>query len=206
MKIQKTLRKRSTNILLIFILGLFLASCSTTDQDVSAKLANAILLSTDLPLGYQGLSEENLQDLGMSREKFSDSFGGMSVDFQPVSFNAFMNPNANNIGMVFVMVIYPLSRDDIRAWDEQIQNAEIAANDLSAGMGEGVVLVPKNEFVGIGNGSMGFITTIEGLNVEIILARRNDAAMLLMSEYMQSGVDIFALAQLLDERVAAAYQ
>lgn len=206
MKIQKTLKKRCSQILLIFLLTLFFASCSPTSQDVSAKLANAVLLSTDLPQGYQALSEKNLQDLGMNQEKFSQSFSGMSVDFKPVTFTAFINPNANNIGMVFAMVVYPLSRDDIRKWDEQIQNPETIANDLSTGMGEGVVLVPNNMFMGIGNGSIGFTTTIEGLNVEIILARRNDAVMLLMSEYMQSGVDVFALAQLLDERVAAAYQ
>jgi len=198
--------KICTGTLGILIFGIFLASCSPASQDLSVNLANAVLTSADLPLGYQTLSEENLQELGMTREKFGASFGGMSMDFQPVSFTAFMNPNANNIGMVFAMVVYPLSKDDIRTWDGQMRDAEKTTNDLAAGMGAGVVLEPKNEFTGIGNSSMGFTTTLTGLKVEIILVRRNETGMLLMSEYLQSGVDIYALAQKLDERVVAAYQ
>ena len=198
--------KIHTRILVVFVIGFLLASCSPASRDVSTKLAEAVLTTADLPPGYQTLSEENLQDLGMTREMFSASFSGVSMDFLPVSFSAFLNPDANNIGMVFAMVIYPLSKDDIRTWDGQIRDVEKTSIDLAAGMGEGVILKPNHEFSKIGNGSMGFTTILEGLTVEIILARRNDTAMLILSEYLQSGVDIFSLAQKLDERVAAAYQ
>jgi len=188
------------------LICLFLVACSGTQTDISADLANAVITIADLPQGYQPLSDENLQMLGMTREQFSASFSAMSMNLKPVSFSTFMNPDPNNLGMFFAMVLYPLSKDDIRSWDNQIQDVEKTATDLAAGMGEGIVLMPRPEYTGIGDGSIGFVTNLEGLKVEIILVRRNDTAMLLMSEFLQTGVDLFSLALKLDQRVEGAYK
>jgi len=194
--------------ILFFLLFLLVPFTGCGKDDISEPdLSNVVLTIDDLPGNFQNLPIESLEKIGFGQNTLTTAFQGAFTNAQPHNLTAYMNPDANQVEVILSILFSPLSQDEVRTWDAQVDNPEQAAYDFSLGVSGDSQAIIKPEYSGIGDKSIGFITTDEGFNMETLLVRRNRTISLLLLMYMNSTqLNLRQLAIVLDQRLVAGYQ
>ena len=173
-------------------------------------LKDAKLMLKDLPSEFQQPSDEELEAMGFTEEAIANSFKSNFEGSQTMNFMVFINPDPSNSAMVFSMIFYPLSDDNIQSWDEEVKDPDKSLESFKMGTGSdsSVPITQNPELEGIGDGSLGFYTKSQGSNnVEIVMARRKNTAFVIMNMFLgNNSVNIRDLAIKLDSRIDKAYK
>lgn len=189
---------------LAFLLLLFIGCSANVVSE--PDLSNVILTIDDLPGNFQPLPLESLGKIGFDQNTLTNTFQGAFTNAQPYNFTVYMNPDANQVEVILSILFSPLSKDEVRTWDAQVDNPEQAAYDFSLGVSGDSQAVIKPEYSGIGDKSIGFISAHEGFHMETLLVRRNRTISLLLLMYMNSThLNLRQLAIVLDQRLVAGY-
>lgn len=94
----------------------------------------ARLSADDLPPGYRELSEQELQDLGLSTSQFTDAFGQFLSEAHPQNVAAFINTTAS-LEVVVSVLMAPLTNLEGAAVDLYLRDPLRLANDFAAAGG-----------------------------------------------------------------------
>jgi hypothetical protein len=196
-------------IIIGILFSLFMTGCATSNEKtpVEKNLAVVKLTADDFPKGFQLLSDSQVKQLGITPANLAKLFENFFTAARPMNLTVFTNPGDANGVLVNAMIFYPLSMGDIRGWDAQMKDPNKIAQDIATGAGEGSMVVPKLEYTGIGDSSLGFSIVIsKGSKMDFLLARRNTTAILIMVQYADAlPIDLAKLGGKLDEGVQAAY-
>jgi hypothetical protein len=196
-------------IILGILFSLILAGCATsnTKTDVEKNLDSVKLAAGDFPEGFKELSDSQVKQRGITPEGLAKAFEVFFIVAKPINLTVFTNPGDTNGALVFALIFYPLSMGDIRGWDGQVKDPNKIAQDIASGGGQGTLVIPKPEYSGLGDSSIGFsIIYTDNSKVDFIHFRRNTTASLILIKYTDNlPVDIAQLAGKLDERIIAAY-
>ena len=196
-------------IILGILFSLILAGCATanTKTDVEKNLDYVKLTADDFPEGFKELSDSQVKQMGITPESLAKTFGSFFLAAKPKNLTVFTNPGSANGAIVQALIFYPLSMGDIRGWDGQVKDPNKIAQDIASGAGQGTLVIPKPEYSGLGDSSVGFsIIYTDNSKVDFIHFRRNTTSSLILIKYTDNlPVDIAQLAEKLDERIRAAY-
>ena len=134
------------------------------------------------------------------------TFESFFLAAKPKNLTVFANPGSANGALVPALIFYPPSLGDIRGWDGQIKIPNKIAQDIASGAGEGSVVIPKPEYSGVRDSTMGFsIINAGNSKVDSMLDRRNTTASVILIKYPGNlPVDIAQIGVKLDEGIPAA--
>ena len=162
---------------------MILAGCSTSNvkTDVGKNLDYVKLSVEDFPKGFQELSDSQVKQLGITPKSLTDTFGRSFTAAKPMNLTVFANPGDTNGAIVRESIFYPLSMGDIRGWDVSVKDPNTRSQEIATGAGEGTLVIPKPEYRGLGDSSIGFsILIAENSKVDFLLVRRNTTASLIV--------------------------
>ncbi|HNZ01312.1 MAG TPA: hypothetical protein PKV95_11220 [Anaerolineaceae bacterium] len=180
---------------------------TATEEPLStADFSKAALTIGDLPAGFEQLSDEDLETLGISAESLASAFEGKLSKATPQAFAAFINYTSFEV--VVSLVLAPLTILEKASFDLYLSNPDGAAKDFSAGAGTTATTLPN--FEKVGNSSVGVtFTTGEGattLRSDVAISRQGAAAVISMVFYLDGStpqMDINTLAKIMDSKVKA---
>lgn len=193
---------KSKNLFIVLVLGsLVLSACGgKSAAPKTLDVSKAALMLEDVPAGFVEFSTDELAAMNLTQESVSESFATAFKDAKLASFHVFTNQNATRPAMIFSLVFYPLAQADIDRWNTDLKDPAKLAETIGSGMGTGITL--DDHYSGIGDGSAGFTTSTQGFNWSIVMARRSNAAFLVMTMSAQpEGLDTLAMAKKLDARI-----
>ncbi|MHB1120383.1 MAG: hypothetical protein ACYC11_10025 [Bellilinea sp.] len=139
----------------IFVIALAMLSCNlpkgaavpkTTSLESPTPIAVSVDPSTgqaysparlqvdDLPDGFRELTEQELQDLGLSSSQFTSAFAGMLTNAKPENFAAFIS-TSGSFEVVVSMLMAPLTSLEGAAIDLYLRDPLRFADDFAAAAG-----------------------------------------------------------------------
>jgi len=177
---------------------------------VTGDLGSVILKESDFPDGFVQLTDQELEDMGMTADSLASSFEGTFSNAEPENFTAFLNSDPESFEIVLSMLFYPISRVEQASFDLELADPETAAENFASGLGsDSEILAGSDSF---GDSSIGF-TFVEdssgdaGLRGDMVIVRRGDAVILTMAMYLDGSTpsaDILDVTSILDNRLADA--
>ena len=190
---------------LVIFAGFILSACGAKSAATALDITKAALTLEDVPQGFVQLSADQLNAMNLTQESVSESFASSFKDAKLASFNVFTNQDSVNPAMVFSLVFYPLSQDEINKWSDDLKNPATLSETIGAGLGADITL--DDQFSQIGDGSAGFKTNAQGYNLGLVMARRSNAAFLIMTMAAQiDAVDTLAIAKKMDARMVEGFK
>lgn len=139
----------------IFVIALAMISCNlpkgaavskTTSLESPTPIAEPAAASTgqvyglarlqvdDLPDGFRELTEQELQDLGLSSTQFTSAFAGMLTNAKPENFAAFIS-TSGSFEVVVSMLMAPLTSLEGAAIDLYLRDPLHFADDFASAAG-----------------------------------------------------------------------
>lgn len=148
----------------IFVITLAMISCNlpksaavpkTSTLDGLTPIAEPALPSTvqtygmarlqvdDLPDGYRELTEQELQDLGLSSSQFTTAFAGMLTNAKPENFAAFIS-TSGRFEVVVSMLMAPLTSLEGAAIDLYLRDPMRFADDFASAAGASDLMLDES--------------------------------------------------------------
>lgn len=172
---------------------------------VVTDLPSAALAQSDLPAGFNVLSEEELSVLGLEPSQIEEALSTVLSKAEIVNFSAFTNPN--NQEVVASMLLSPLTKVEQFSIDVLLKSPDQLIK-LVGNQVEGVTITSLDLGEDVGNSSAGFtIQPTSGdsdVNITMILSRHDEALQLVFYGLPQdSDADITAAwaAQIVDNKL-----
>jgi hypothetical protein len=171
--------------------------------------SQVVLTQADLPAGFQVLDAEAQKQLKVTPDDISNLFQNSFTQAKPTSYFAFLNPSTDSYQFVLGTLFLPLTPTESAGFDNQLNDPSKATQSFVSGMGGNAIVI--NGADRFGERSIGFTFTVDAqtmtLRGDMVLARRGDVVMLLLSMY-QDGIkpsaDILTISALLDKRLKDA--
>jgi hypothetical protein len=206
--------KSATLLSMCLITGIILAGCGagapvntatpaytpTPPNTTTADLTKVSLKTEDLPVGFHRFTEDEIKTSGIDLTSMFKSFGsGANLVKEDL-----YGKNLTTVAFLFDVLVYPLSSDVIGQTDQTFKNPEsaIQSNDTLKSFS---VLPNLNA---IGNGSMGLSGITKGINMNLLMIRRNNTLIILLEMYQgnTSNFDLKVVGQKMDQYVLAEYK
>jgi len=173
-------------------------------QDPDLDLSAASIFLEDLPLGFQVLSQDELDRLDSALNIYRGMLSGQT-EAGIVNVTGFRSEDVLNRQIVISGLITPLSPFEQTQIDRELGNPGNVIQQLKEQLGgEETGALPGYE--GIGTTGIGFTTTTGSYRLNYIVARRGPVVIEVATLFEADQaplVDIVALARLLDGRVSA---
>ncbi len=193
-------------VLIALLASLVLSACGgTASAPKTLDLTKAVLKAEDLPAGFTQYTTDQMAAININEESLSESFAGVFNEAKLENFAVFSNGDAANPALIFSLIFYPLSQADIDKWNTELNDPTKLKEGFASGFGGTVDL--NNAYKGIADGSAGFDTNTGGFNIGIIIARRSNAAFMIMTMGLQADVlDTLAIAKNMDARMVEGFK
>ncbi len=182
----------------------FTPSPESINNSSGIDFGKAALSITDLPEGFEQLSEEDLANLGITKEELATAFEGKLSKATPQAFSAFINYTSFEV--VVSMILAPLTTLEKVSFDLYLSNSNKAAKDFSSGAGANTSVI--SDFGKIGNSSVAVTFTTGAkpniLRGDVAISRRGSAGVISMVFYPDGStppVDLLTIAQIMDGKV-----
>jgi len=106
----------------------------SVQEAATSDYSSARLTANDLPEGFRELTEQELEDLGISGSQFTNAFTGMLSQASPQNFAAFTNTNGS-FEVIVSALMAPLTTLEGAAVDLYLADPQRLANDFSSASG-----------------------------------------------------------------------
>jgi len=148
-----------------------------------ADYAGVALTAQDLPAGFEELSDQDLEDMGISPDTFADAFAESLSKAEVQDFSAFLN--TTDFEVVFDFVLAPVTLIERASFDLLLNDPTKAAEAFEEGAGVPIEVVPM-ETVGDSSVLLTFTQASSGitLRVDVVISRRGEAVLITMVMYM----------------------
>ncbi|HOG79178.1 MAG TPA: hypothetical protein PK454_05435 [Anaerolineaceae bacterium] len=148
-----------------------------------ADYAGVALTAQDLPAGFEELSDEDLEDMGISPDTFADAFAESLSKAEVQDFSAFLN--VSDFEVIFDFVLAPVTLIERASFDLLLNDPTKAAESFEEGAGVPIEVVPM-ETVGDSSVLFTFTQASSGitLRVDVVISRRGEAVLITMVMYM----------------------
>jgi len=181
----------------------------------TVDLSGATLTLKDLPAGFRVLSADELARFGISESSFAGAFRGFSRA-GPLNLAGFQNADLQDqqaFELVVSLLLHPLTASEQASLDRELDNPDAAMEQLASAL-VGAQYTDAHLLAGtdrLGDKSLGFAVVVASADVsvqfDIVVARRGEVLELVYVFYyagQQPRIGVATLAQILDQRVAAA--
>jgi len=148
-----------------------------------ADYAGVALTAQDLPAGFEELSDEDLEDMGISPDTFADAFAESLSKAEVQDFSAFLN--VSDFEVIFDFVLAPVTLIERASFDLLLNDPTKAAESFEEGAGVPIEVVPM-ETVGDSSVLFTFTQASSGitLRVDVVISRRGEAVLITLVMYM----------------------
>jgi len=148
-----------------------------------ADYAGVALTAQDLPAGFEELSDQDLEDMGISPDTFADAFAESLSKAEVQDFSAFLN--TTDFEVVFDFVLAPVTLIERASFDLLLNDPTKAAEAFAEGAGVPIEVVPM-ETVGDSSVLFTFTQASSGitLRVDVVISRRGEAVLITLVMYM----------------------
>lgn len=161
----------------------------------------------DLPDGFRELTEQELQDLGLSSSQFTSSFNGMLSKGKPENFAAFINTGGSFEVIVSVLVA-PLTSLETAAVDLYLRDPSRLAGDFASSAGVSNLTIDQNA-ASVGDSSSSATFSLPDSPLEMngaLTASRHDEvlqiALLFYAAGTQPALASYQVADIVDAKLA----
>jgi hypothetical protein len=178
------------------------------------NVASITLTLKDLPSGFEALSSADLARFNLTEEGVARMIGQGFSEARPRNFFAFVNANPQKFGLVYGLLLYPLSPLDKASVDYVAGNPDVLLKGIAARAASSNfayktsgVLPGTDKY---GDSAVGIFTVIESQGIterlDLVFMRRSMAVELIVIAYMdgtQPAITVDELARILDARMSA---
>lgn len=183
-----------------------LQSSSIGEEAKPNDFSAARLTANDLPAGFRELTEQELEDLGISGSQFTNAFNGMLSQASPQNFAAFTNTNGSFEVVVSALMV-PLTTLEGAAVDLYLADPQRLANDFSSASGATNLSI-DNAAPSLGNSSSSatFVlpTAALEMNGGVTVSRRGQAlqvALLFYPAGTTPSLASYSVAEIVDAKL-----